>query len=80
MELLLMILGCRRSTLGERLLLAALIRCGMALGSVVLLINGYFIPSPDTEYHRFMGYLLLFASLLFPILKRALHAFIDERF
>lgn len=80
MDILLMILGCRPSSPGERRVIMALVRIGIALGSASMLYQGYLIESPDAGFQKGPGYTLLLVTILIPIIIRLVTHFIDERF
>lgn len=80
MDILLMILGCRPTTPGERRVIVALLRIGLALGAAVQLYPGYFIERPEAEMQRGLGYVLLATTLLIPVVLWTAANFIDERF
>ena len=80
MDLLLIVLGCRPSTPGERLILMGLLRMGLAASAIALLVEGYTSHAYDSDIKRALGYACLAGSLLWPLIKIAVGRFIDDRF
>ena len=80
MDLLLIVLGCRPSTLGERLVLMGLLRICLAASAIALLVEGHTSHAYDSDVKRALGYACLAGSLLWPLIKMAVSKFIDDRF
>ena len=80
MDLLLVILGCRASTPGERLVLMGLLRIGLAASAIALLVEGHTSRAYDSDVKMALGYACLAGSLFWPLIKMAVSKFIDDRF